>query len=514
MVDDLPSKNQTDSDYISKTSLNELINFSQFAHGLTENELTQKALESAVQLTLSEFAYVHFVNQDENTLQLILWSDGVEEACEALDDLHNSIDQAGVWADCVQSGNPVIHNDFQGVTDKKGYPKDHIHLFRHASVPVYDKGKLRLIFGIGNKETDYNSTDVKLLGLLGHQLVKILHAQQVENAYIRVKKQYDQLVQNIPIGIFRARTTLEGSIVFEYVNQQFCEMMNLSQNEIYKDSNSVFNFINPEDLNILVDLIRETTQTKKPLIWEGRIITGDPIKWLRMEARPEGLFKNEIVWHGALTDTTERNQAEIALREANTLLENRLVEIEQLQVQLREQAIRDYLTGLFNRRYLDETIIRELARAKRDRFLLSVVMMDIDHFKSINDTYGHEAGDTVLIQLGALLKEYSRASDIACRYGGDEFCVVMPGASATDALKRADEWRIVFEKQRFITNGHRFATTLSMGIASYPLHASSQKGVFQAADQALYQAKIHNNRVLISRRLSTKKLRPINQSED
>ena len=111
------------------------------------------------------------------------------------------------------------------------------------------------------------------------------------------------------------------------------------------------------------------------------------IRWLRVEARPEKILKDEIVWHGVVTDTTERNQAERALRDANELLENRVAEIEQLQEKLREQAIRDYLTGLFNRRYLDETIEREIARAKRDRSQLSVVMIDIDHFKNINDTH-------------------------------------------------------------------------------------------------------------------------------
>ena len=237
------------------------------------------------------------------------------------------------------------------------------------------------------------------------------------------------------------------------------------------------------------------------------------LRWLRVEARPEKLYKNEIVWHGVVTDTTERNQAERALRDANALLENRLVEIEQLQEKLREQTIRDYLTGLFNRRYLDETIERELARAKRDRFQLSVVMIDIDHFKSINDTYGHEAGDTVLIELGVLLNKYSRTSDIACRHGGDEFVIVMPNASPEDALKRADEWRLVFESKRFTSHGRRFATTLSMGIASYPLHASSPKGVFQAADQALYQSKIHNNKVSISRRLDTTTLKSVGRSD-
>jgi len=220
-----------------------------------------------------------------------------------------------------------------------------------------------------------------------------------------------------------------------------------------------------------------------------------------------------LVWSGIQTDVTERKRVEQALREANAQLEKRVGEIEALQAKLREQAMRDYLTGLFNRRYLDETMEREIARATRDARRLSVVMMDIDHFKGINDTYGHQAGDMVLIELAKLLQKLSRASDIACRYGGDEFVVVMPNASADQAFKRAEEWREAFAQMKFRTEEKKFKTTLSMGIATYSLHASSAQGVFQAADQALYQSKLHNNKVTISRRIATSTLRSISRSD-
>lgn len=266
-------------------------------------------------------------------------------------------------------------------------------------------------------------------------------------------------------------------------------------------------------MDLFINLNHEVRQTLKSFFWEGRAVVSGKIKWLRIESSPVPLDNGITIWHGIQTDITEHKEAENAYLDANALLENRLVEIEQLQEQLRDQAIRDYLTGLFNRRYLDETIDRELASAKREGSQLSVVMMDIDHFKSINDTYGHQAGDMVLIELGTLLNNYSRLSDIACRHGGDEFVVVMPKASPKDAFNRADEWRVAFEEKRFSFNDRRFATTLSIGIASFPLHASSPIGVFQAADQALYQSKIHNNKVSISRRTATRSLRPFNGSD-
>lgn len=323
------------------------------------------------------------------------------------------------------------------------------------------------------------------------------------------KSHYDQLVKNIPVGVYRFRTSQLGEMTFEYVNNQFCEILNLSANDVYDDAKFAFDAIHPEEIEGFMALNLEVIQTQQAFKWEGRVIAAGKTKWVRIASCPDPLANGVTIWNGAVIDITDRKNAEQALQDVNTILENRLVEIEKLQGLLREQAIRDYLTGLFNRRYLDETIEREIARSMRDQRQLSVVMMDIDHFKGINDTYGHQAGDMVLIELGRMLDRLSRTSDIACRYGGDEFVVVMPNASPEQALKRADEWRKAFAKERFTFNERRFATTLSMGIATFPEHASSPQGVFQAADQALYQSKMHNNLVMISRRLSTSKLRSI-----
>ncbi len=326
------------------------------------------------------------------------------------------------------------------------------------------------------------------------------------------KFHYDQLVQNIPVGVYRFRTTPPDQMTFEYVNRQFCEMLGLTASKVYKDTKLAFDAIHPDERSEFTAQNLQVIQTQEPFMWEGRVVVYGKVKWLRIASTPEPLENGVTVWNGAVIDITDRKNAEKALRDINNVLERRLAEIEKLQKLLQDQAVRDYLTGLFNRRYLDETIEREVARSIRDKSQLSVVMMDIDHFKGINDTYGHQAGDQVLIELGQLLVKLSRTSDIACRYGGDEFVVVMPNATPDQALNRANEWRIAFAKERFNFEDRRFATTLSMGIASFPEHASSSKGVFQAADQALYQSKLQNNFVTISRRISTNLLGSIGGS--
>jgi diguanylate cyclase (GGDEF)-like protein len=153
------------------------------------------------------------------------------------------------------------------------------------------------------------------------------------------------------------------------------------------------------------------------------------------------------------------------------------------------------VTRLFNRRFMEETLDREISRAERGTLPISVVMMDIDLFKNINDTYGHQAGDTVLQTLGTMLLENTRISDIACRYGGDEMLVVMPGAMQDMAVARAEEWRTAFSLMEFTFGEEKIKTTLSLGIASFPDQARNPIELLTAADKALYWAKTRRNQL-------------------
>jgi diguanylate cyclase (GGDEF)-like protein/PAS domain S-box-containing protein len=169
-----------------------------------------------------------------------------------------------------------------------------------------------------------------------------------------------------------------------------------------------------------------------------------------------------------------------------------------LQKELEEQAIRDSLTGLYNRRFLDETLSRELSRAERDKYSVSVVMLDLDHFKVFNDTYGHDVGDMMLKQLGKLLTTQVRAGDIACRFGGEEFVVVMPKASLSVARQRANDWRMRFESQILIHEGEVLNATLSAGVSVYPMNGTTSEEIIRKADQAMYAAKAAGRNLVIT----------------
>ncbi|MEW5709182.1 MAG: diguanylate cyclase [Pseudomonadota bacterium] len=161
-----------------------------------------------------------------------------------------------------------------------------------------------------------------------------------------------------------------------------------------------------------------------------------------------------------------------------------------LRDSLQQQSIRDPLTGLYNRRFLEEALARELARARRLQASLALVMADVDRFKSFNDSFGHEAGDMVLQSLARLLKSSLRDSDMVCRYGGEEFVLILPEANASNACQRAEALRsAVHGLQLHYREQPLGPITVSFGVAAFPEHGSHSKALLAAADAALYEAK-------------------------
>jgi len=211
-------------------------------------------------------------------------------------------------------------------------------------------------------------------------------------------------------------------------------------------------------------------------------------------------LENARLYEQSHLELQERRKAESELREMNRRLQSQIAEVQALQGRLKEQAIRDPLTGLFNRRYLTETLQRELARSDRDGRPLSVVMLDVDHFKELNDSAGHDAGDRMLQAIGHYLGEQTREGDVACRFGGEEFVVVLPGAAARMAAERAEDWRAAFEALRLAYEGRELRVTISMGVADFPAHARGLEDLLRVADVALYEAKrAGRNKVVIAR---------------
>lgn len=277
----------------------------------------------------------------------------------------------------------------------------------------------------------------------------------------------------------------------EYVNPALCSITGYAAEELVGRHTRIFGS-GRHDSAFYGDLWNTIRAGR---VWRGEIVNrrkDGSLYTELMAIAPVSNEKGETVHYVAIKhDISERKKLETELKEYNDTLLRQLYEINRLQEELREQAVRDGLTNLFNRRYLDETLERELARAKREGYPLSLVMIDIDHFKRLNDTYGHQAGDKVLRELAALLWGDVRAEDVPCRYGGEEFLVLLPRMPLEVALERAEGWRRTFQSTRVPFGDFQLETTISCGLAAYPEHARTPDDLLRCCDEALYEAKRH-----------------------
>jgi diguanylate cyclase (GGDEF)-like protein len=215
-------------------------------------------------------------------------------------------------------------------------------------------------------------------------------------------------------------------------------------------------------------------------------------------------IENSQLFESVQKELEQRRLAQAALEKANEVLKIQVKQIEILQEELREQAVRDPLTGLFNRRYLKDTLAREVARARRDGSSIGIMIMDIDEFKNINDQFGHDAGDRMLQEMGELLRSNIRLGDIVCRYGGEEFVIVMPGATLQIVFERAELLRKKIDQMYVTHEGELLHATISLGVSAFPVHGSDGEDALIRADRALYQAKQAGRNRTVAYRSSTK----------
>jgi diguanylate cyclase (GGDEF)-like protein/PAS domain S-box-containing protein len=311
--------------------------------------------------------------------------------------------------------------------------------------------------------------------------------KQTEAALRFSEERFRQLVMSAPDAVFGIDA--QGNIIFAN-----------------KEATNLLGYENDELLGQNVELlVPETLRVKHTMLRGGYFIQprtrtmGAGQELLARHKNGSGIsvginLSHSMTENGPLViafmrDITDAKKAKDALQQANQQMEKQIHEIEKLQAILREQAIRDPLTQLHNRRYLDESIEHEFHYAVRHSLPLSIIMLDIDHFKRVNDTYGHYAGDACLISLAQLLQQSIRKSDIVCRYGGEEFLLLLPNSDARAAMTLAEKIRHTFEGTVNVFNGQEIRNTISLGIASFPEHGATYNEIIEKADKALYISK-------------------------
>ena len=241
---------------------------------------------------------------------------------------------------------------------------------------------------------------------------------------------------------------------------------------------------------------------------EGRGPQPDPVRIGASLRRMAGKLYQRVAEMEELNARLGRHAAESSerLEIARSALEQEVTkrlsaerELTHANLRLQEKAMRDGLTGLHNRSYLEESLEREASRARRNNLPFGVMMIDIDHFKRCNDRYGHLAGDAVLRAVGEYMLSLARGEDILCRYGGEEFVVVITNTSSATVLERAERLRLGVQELKLECDGRPVGpVTLSVGVAMFPDHGENAQEVLLAADAALYRAKQAGRNCVVS----------------
>lgn len=294
----------------------------------------------------------------------------------------------------------------------------------------------------------------------------VLKEEKLRQSHDLLTKLSDQ----VPGVLFQYQVFPNGKACFPYTNQAVQEIYEVSPEQVRLDASVVTAFHHPEDAKGIVASLRKSARTLQSWHYEYRVTL--PIqgtRWRLGNARPEKLKDGSILWHGFITDITERKQ---------------------LQEKLERQAQLDYLTGLANRRHFMELAERELARALRYDAPLSALMLDIDHFKEVNDTYGHKIGDLVLQKLSEVCRATLREADVIGRLGGEEFGILLPMTEASDALDTAQRLKEALALAVvLLERGLPLTFTVSIGVAQLVGRETNIDTLLHQADQALYDAK-------------------------
>lgn len=273
-----------------------------------------------------------------------------------------------------------------------------------------------------------------------------------------------------------------------FYSKTWKEQLGYNEDEIGTSVDEWLSRIHPEDMAVVQAEMNKYMNDQSPIYvteYRMRCKNGE-YKWIMARGKIIQYDTDEkpIRIIGTHTDITERKRGE-------QQIQMHLKEIESLQAELRDQAIHDPLTGLFNRRYMQDVFRREFSRAAREGSILSLIMIDMDELKKINDSYGHHSGDMAIQMLARQLLTNLRLEDIVCRYGGDEFIILMGGITSENAVKRVEEWRANLSDNQLDVHGSKIHIKFTAGVASFPQNGTFIDEIINFADVALYRGKAH-----------------------
>lgn len=329
---------------------------------------------------------------------------------------------------------------------------------------------------------------VAQLAIIGIDITeRVVLQQAVEDA----RRRLQVLIGNLPGMAYRCRNDRDWTM--EFISDGCREITGYGPEQLIGNQLRTYGtLIHPEDRDWIWHTVQDAIAGRRrfSISYRLRRAEGDE-RWVHESGLP--LFDAEgklEALEGFITDITERHLAELRLHESLQAQERLNRALEDSRRELAELAIRDPLTRLYNRRFMEEALARELVRAERETDSLAVAMLDLDHFKAYNDDYGHAAGDAMLRAFAQAMHGFRQGSDVACRFGGEEFVLILPGLDRHGAFARLDAFRHRISAMTVQHEGRELPRLrVSIGVSFYPQHGRRVDDLLKQADQAMYRAK-------------------------
>jgi len=438
----------------------------QFATTHSLAELLQATLDEASALTDSPIGFYHFLEADQHTLHLQAWSTQTMQLfCKAEGQgQHYSLSEAGVWADCVRERRPIIHNDYAALPNRRGLPPGHATVIRELVVPVFRGKQIVAILGIGNSPHEYGERDIATVAALADLAWDIAERKRAEEALRESEARYRRIVETANEGIW----AMDEHYLTTFVNPRMATLLGYTVDEMLGRPVTAFMFA--------ADLADHSDQMKTRQ-------QGGDAQYERRFRHQDGREVWMLVSAVALQDDQRRFRGSFAMLTDITLLK-------QQQQCLEQMAHYDALTELPNRVLLADRLRIALALARREDRLLAICYLDLDGFKPINDTLGHEAGDRLLAAVAGRLKQCLREGDTVARLGGDEFVLLLGGLSDIAEVERAlNRLLTAIAEPYALGNDLPVSVSASVGVTVFPLDHAEPDILLRHADQAMYQAK-------------------------
>jgi diguanylate cyclase (GGDEF)-like protein/PAS domain S-box-containing protein len=337
-----------------------------------------------------------------------------------------------------------------------------------------------------------NDGDITSLVLIGFDITDQFNQKEKLQA---TEQKLEGFISNLPGIAYRCKN--DANWTMEFMSDGSYELTGYPSQYLYDNSTiSYGDLIHPDDRSMIWETIQQSIKLQQNFRFTYRIKTADnQEKWVYEQGK--GIFDSEgnlLTLEGFITDITQQKQIEFKLNKALEDLENANAMLKLKSEQLEHLAVHDPLTGLYNRRELDISLVQEYAILQRQNQPFALMILDIDHFKKVNDSWGHPVGDEVLIGLAHLLKQDLRLNDKLIRYGGEEFAIILPSLKITDAHLLAERIRAHIEQSSFHIKVSKndsvdLKITISIGLACAYKVADDPKSIIKKADDALYVAK-------------------------